>query len=163
MSNFETLCESITSYERKQLADDWSINFYSVWKDVTFAEIIADIERYGIGKNPYSLKNELSQRIVNYYIFANNGWEDVRSDRQKLRDLSASLKEMDRHFKLDLHEWNFGNRTADEIADEWDEQERWEQEEAERAELIDLCAKIAYNDGLCDSLEEAYDIAEMVC
>lgn len=160
MTNFETLCESITAYERKQLADDWTINFYSTWENVTFAEIVSDIEKYGIGKNPYSLMNELAQRISNYHTFAN---DCDKPDRERLHETSDALKVMDERFNLGLHDWVFNGKTADEIADEWEEQERWEKEEEARQECIDFCANVAFNDGLCESLEEAYDLASMVC
>lgn len=160
MTNFETLCKSITEYERKQLADDWSINFYSTWEGVTFAEIVSDIEKYGIGKNPYSLMNELAQRISDYHTFAYD-WD--RPDRERLRETSDALKAMDERFNLGLHDWVFVGKTADEIADEWEEQERWEKEEEARQECIDFCANVVFNDGLCESLDEAYELASMVC
>lgn len=158
MSNFDTLCESITSYERKQLADGWHIGHRSVWEGVTFAEVVGDIDRYG---DPYDkAKYELCNRLDDFLTFG-LGVELCTLDyATKMCD---GLGLIDDRFGSNLRkQWSEG-MTPEEIVAEWEEQERWEQEEAERAELIDLCANIAYNDGLCDSLEEAYDIADMVC
>lgn len=158
MTNFETLCENITEYERKQLADDWSISRHSVWQGMTFTEIVGYIDRYGdsYGK----AENELCNRLDDFLTFG-QGVEICSLDyATKMCD---GLSLIDGRLGSSLRkQWSEG-KTPEEIVAEWEEQERWEREESERAELIDLCANIAYNDGLCDSLEEALDIASMVC
>lgn len=161
MSNFETLCENITAYERKQLADDWHVHFNKLWEGVTFTEIVSDIKKFGgLNKNSWTTKDEICSRVIDYFTFA---FGEDRPDRERLRETSDAFKILDDSLHLDLHDLVFKGQTADEIVDEWEEQERWEREAQERQEVIDFCAHVAFNDGLCESLDEAYEVAEMVC
>lgn len=162
MNTFNELCEGITAYERKQLADDWSICFNETWKDVTFAEIISDIEKYGVGDRPFSTMEEIIDRVVEYFTFAFGEAPDdfdEKFERERLRKTSDAFKVLDEHLHLGLHDLVFKGQTADEIVDEWAENEKWEREEEERQACIDFCANFIYSDGLVDTLDEAYDLA----
>lgn len=157
MNKFEELCQGITDYERNRLADDWFIHSYEMWEGVTFDEIISDVAKFGLNERSYSTKYEIMERVVQYFTFS---FGDV-DGRERLHKTSDALKVLDERLNLNLHYFVFGDKTADQIADEWEEEERLEKEEEERQACIDFCANFIYNDGLVDSLDEAYDLANM--
>lgn len=155
------LCELVDGYEFKNLADGWAINRHDIWRGVRFSEIIADVERYGLGKYSWSLKDEIIHRVDNYCTFGvNYGSDSDILGRLYLHNMESALKIIDAALNLDLCNIALDGMTADEIADMWGEQEKAEKEEEARQDCIDYCAKFIYGDGLVDTLDEAYELAE---
>lgn len=164
MTDLEKLCEVIDKYETEQLNDGWNIHYYKLWEGVKFIEIIDGIRQMGLNDHSWSTKTEIFQRIDNYATFGHDyGKETEIPSREYLHVMEDAVKAVDEELNLGLHEMAFNGQTADQIADEWEENERWEKEQEARQECIDFCANVAFNDGLCETLDEAYDIAELVC
>lgn len=155
--NIEAVRERIDKYETSELAQDFKINFFNIWKDVKFSEIIAEYKKLG-SDDASTAKYELWARIDWFTTF---GLDDNKSDRDRLRIKAAIEKAVDEELGTNIYDIDFKHKTPEEIIDEWEEEERWEQEEKEHQETIDEVAKWAYNDGICDSLGEAYLLAEM--
>lgn len=158
MKDFKTICETIDKYETASLAEDWSINFLSEFKGVLFSEIVEDCKRYGLTADSLNTKRELLARIDNWATF---GLGD-KPDREKLHTVFDVEKIVDDELGTNLCTMDFGSKTPDQIADRWEEEERWEKEEEERQKCIDWCANFIYADGLVDTLDDAYDLAESV-
>lgn len=158
MTDFRTLCEQIDKYETQSLAEGWPINYRSLWEGVKFVEIVADCKRFGLTEHSWSTKDELMIRIGNWVTFS---LKDV-TYREKLHIVFDAERAVDAELGTNLCELDFNGKTPDKIADEWEEEERWEKEEEARQECIDYCANFIYADGLVDTLDEAYELAEMV-
>lgn len=154
--DFKELCENIDNYEAKCLAEEWDIHYYNDWKGVKFSEIIEN-RRRGLGAGNPIVEAEISQRIGSYVDLGHKYDKGVgmhnASDMEYLQVWQATIKTVDTEIGTNLFKIVFDDKTPEEIIDEW--------EEEERRETIDEVAKWAYNDGICDSLDEAYMLAEM--
>lgn len=149
---------TISAWEQAELEDGWYIHIYDKWQGVKMADIIADVEKNGFGKYEYSMMDEIAQRLANYFAS-----KDELSQREYLNETYKAMQGIDSLIGTTLVEFYFKGQTADKLADEIEENERFDQEEEARWECIDYCARIVYNDGLCDSLDEAYRLAEDAC
>lgn len=162
MIKYEQIVKDIDNYEKKRLEEDWFIHYYDLWRDVLLSDILSDIDRYGLNEKSFDTKTEICQRVISYFTF---GFEEEPEDRDRLHKTYDALSVLDNHLKhhIGLVDLTFGDKTPDDIADAWEEEERESERQKAQQECIDFCAKVALNDGLCETEEEAYELAEMCC
>lgn len=159
MKTLEELIQSVTEYENNQIANDWSIGHYYYWKGTIFSEIIDMCRRFGLNKNSTDTLIEIAHRVDDWATFTT----DFEDSEGRLRKIDEACRVIDNSFNIGIHEAVFGNKTVEQILQQWKEEEEWEKEEEARQDCIDFCANFVYNDGLVDDLDEAYELAEMCC
>lgn len=155
MMKIENLCKAITAYENELAINIGTKGFNEPYIGVSFEQLISEHARRKTSKIPFDLQRELIYRIDDYATY---GFE-YKNAREMFRFIFDAMQTVDIVLGTDLVIIYFNDSTPDQIADELEEEELCEREESERLECIDFCAKLAYNEGLFETFDEAYEVA----
>lgn len=158
MSKFQELVDAITAYDKKQIADEWSVGYYEEYENISFDKLV---ESYNGDAYIFA---EISHRVSNYFDFLevidDEDWDGM------LRIVTLkyeAFKTLDEQFNEDWVKRVFGKMTPKDVVANWKREAEWEKEEEARQEAREFCANFIFNDGMVDTIDEAYDLFDMAC